>query len=123
MKTHLTWPVLVLALGRAALAEGPQLPDGAKKVAEHRYRVSTDLEATLKYFKAVYSPEKFPRKQLVNQPGIHAIHLANPSGKDGWEGLNIYEANGEVRIFVVATDEAAQPAAAKKAAGSQKPKR
>jgi Na+-transporting NADH:ubiquinone oxidoreductase subunit NqrC len=32
------------------------------------------------------------------------VHIANPSGKGQWEGLNIYEANDEVRIYVVPAD-------------------
>ena len=36
----------------------------------------------------------------MNQPGVKAFHIANPSGK-GWEGINVYETNDEVRVFVV----------------------
>ena len=44
---------------------------------------------------------QYPRKSIVNQPGVKAVHIANPSGKGAWEGLNVYEANDEVRIYVV----------------------
>ena len=36
----------------------------------------------------------------MNQPGVKAVHITNPGGK-GWEGLNVYEANDEVRVYVV----------------------
>ncbi len=83
---------------------GAQLPDGARKVAEHRYKSSTDFEGTLKYYKNVYPSTSHPRKSIVNQPGVKAVHIPNTSGKGGWEGLNIYEANDEVRIYVVPVD-------------------
>lgn len=80
---------------------GAQLPDGARKVAEHRYKSSTDFEGTLKYYKNVYPASSYPRKSVMNQPGVKAVHIPNTSGKGGWQGLNIYEANDEVRIYVV----------------------
>lgn len=96
---------VVVAVGVApvAVAEvvgGVQLPNGTQKVGENRYRSPQDFEGTLKYFRAVYPPEKYPRKSVVNQPGVKAVHISNPSGKN-FEGLNIYEANDEVRIFIV----------------------
>ena len=94
-------------LASIALAEtdlGAQIPENARKVAEHRYRAPGDYEATMKFYKNVYSPTNFPRRAIVNQPGIKAVHIANPSGKGGWEGLNIYVTNDEVRISVVPAD-------------------
>lgn len=91
-------------LAASALAEtelGAQLPDGARKVAEHRFKAPGDFAATLKYYRTVYPTSSFPRRNVVNQPGVKAIHISNTSGKGSWEGLNIYEANDEVRIYVV----------------------
>ncbi len=99
-----TLSVLVLMVGLGAKGEselGASIPDGARKVAEHRYKSSTDFEGTLKYYKNVYPASSYPRKSVVNQPGVKAVHIPNTSGKGGWEGLNIYEANDEVRIYVV----------------------
>jgi hypothetical protein len=90
------------AMGESEL--GASLPEGAHKVAEHRFKSSSDFEGTLKYYKTVYPSTSYPRKNVVNQPGVKAVHIANPSGKGGWEGLNIYEANDEVRIYVVPVD-------------------
>lgn len=102
MRRTLSALVLVASLGARGESElGAQLPDGARKVAEHRYKSSTDFEGTLKYYKNVYPATSYPRKSVVNQPGVKAIHIPNTSGKGGWEGLNIYEANDEVRIYVV----------------------
>ena len=93
--------VLCLAgVTRAETLDGVQLPDKASKVGERRYRVPQDWEATLKYFKTVYPTATYPRRSIVNQPGVKAVHITNPGGK-GWEGLNVYEANDEVRVYVV----------------------
>jgi hypothetical protein len=103
-KTRPLWLIGALLLASSAMAVdaegGAQLPDGAQKVAERRYRAKLDFEETLKYFKARYPPSSYPRKAIVNQPGIKAVHIVNPS-KKGFEGLNVYSANDEVRIFVV----------------------
>jgi hypothetical protein len=94
----------------AEVVSGAQLPDGAQKVGELRYRSPHDMEETLKYYRGVYPPGSYPRRTIVNQPGVKAVHISNPSGKN-FEGLNIYEAKDEVRIYIVPPEGA--PAAAK----------
>ena len=96
--------MLVPGVARAEILDGVQFPDRTVKVGERRYHVPQDWENTLKYFKTVYSTAQFPRRTIVNQPGVKAIHLANPDGRGGWVGLNIYEANDEVRVYVVPPD-------------------
>ena len=84
----------------AETVSGAQLPDGAQRVGENRYRAPSGYEETLKYYRTVYPVQAYPRKPIVNQPGVKALHIVNPSGKN-FEGLNIYEANDEVRIYIV----------------------
>ena len=93
----------VSSVARAEVVGGVQLPDGAQKVGENRYRAPQGWEDTLKYYKSAYPVQTYPRRGIVNQPGVKAIHIVNPSGKS-FEGLNLYEANEEVRIFVVLKD-------------------
>jgi hypothetical protein len=100
--------VLVSLPAFAEQVLGAQLPDEARKVAELRYRTSKDWDDTLKYFRTVYPKEKFPRRDIVNQPGIRAIHIQNPAAK-GWEGLNIYQKDDEVRIYVVPSESTGKP--------------
>ena len=96
------WLVAALVMGTAAQAGEPGvLPDSARKVAENRYKAAGDLEAVMKFYKTALPATAYPRKHIVNQPGIKALHIANPTGKNGWEGLNISENNDEVRIYVV----------------------
>ncbi len=106
--------LLVVALASAGVhAEnmgGVNLPDEAVKVGENRYRVKGDFKGTLKHYQAAYPPGAYPRRHIVNQPGVKAVHIVNPSGK-GFEGINIYEANDEVRIYVVRSTPEPKPGA------------
>ncbi len=95
------WFALAILVATAAAAEPGVFPDSARKVAENRYKATGDLESVMKFYKTALPSSAYPRKQIVNQPGIKALHIANPSGRGGWEGLNIYENNDEVRIYVV----------------------
>ncbi len=79
---------------------GAVLPQYAHKVAELRYRVAEDWEGIRKFYSKEYPSKDYPRKDIVNQPGVRALHITNPSGR-GWEGINVYEANEEVRVYVV----------------------
>lgn len=109
--------LLAPATARSEMVHGAQIPDGAQKVGENRYRPKEDWEALLKYYRSVYPPSSHPRKQIANQPGIKALHISNPSGKN-FGGLNIYVANDEIRIYIVPVGETAKP---KKKAGDTRP--
>jgi hypothetical protein len=94
------------AAAGAEMVGGVQLPDGATKVGENRYRVPRDFEDTLQYYRTVYPPATYPRKTIVNQPGVKAVHIAFPPGKNV-DGLNIYEDKEslrEVRVYIVPTE-------------------
>ena len=99
---------LWVSVAAAEVVNGAQLPDGSRKVGENRYRASGDFEKTLDYYKAVYPVSAFPRRAIVNQLGVKAVHIVNPSGKN-FEGLNIYQANDEVRIYIVPPQAAPTP--------------
>jgi hypothetical protein len=100
---------LWVSVAAAEVVNGAQIPDGSQKVGELRYRAPHDFEKTLEYYKTVYPAGTFPRRSVVNQPGVKAVHIVNPSGRN-FEGLNIYEANDEVRIYVVPLQAAPVPA-------------
>lgn len=105
MRLALPLALLTSLAAQAAETElGAALPEGSRKVAEHRFRSSRDWTGTWRFYNETYPAKEFPRKAIVNQPGVKAVHLANPSGKAKWEGLNIYESNDEVRIYVVPAD-------------------
>lgn len=109
--------LLLPAAARSELVHGAQIPDGAQKVGENRYRPKEDWDGLMKYYKSVYPTSTHPRKQIANQPGIKAIHIANPSGKN-FQGLNLYAAKDEIRIYIVPSGETTKP---KKKASEARP--
>jgi len=121
--TRARWVVapllLASALARGETVHGAQLPDGSQKVGENRYRAKEDFEAVLKYYRTVYPAASHPRKQIVNRPEVKAVHITNPSMKN-FEGLNIYVANDEVRIYVIPVAET-KPAKPVKKKGNERP--
>lgn len=107
---------LWMSAAAAEVVSGAQIPDGSQKVGENRYRAPGDFDKTMDYYKSVYPASAFPRRSIVNQPGVKAVHIVNPSGKN-FDGVNIYEANDEVRIYVVPLQAVAAPV--KSAPGSK----
>ena len=102
-KPALVASLLLLAPGLASALDvaGAILPDDARKVGENRYQLGRDWEAALKFYRTTYSA-RFTRRPIADQPGVKAVHIANPDAKPGqWEGLNVYELKGAVRVFVL----------------------
>jgi hypothetical protein len=99
---------LAPAAARSDVVHGAQIPDGAQKVGENRYRPKEDWDALIKYYRTAYPPGQYPRKQIANQPGVKAIHIANPSGKH-FQGLNLYAANDDIRIYIVPLGDSIKP--------------
>lgn len=109
LKLSLALSLLLLPPGAsAAVVDGVQLPDGARKVGEGRYRSALSYEKTLEYFRTVYPARNHRRIPIINQPGVRAMHIAFPSGNK-YAGLNVYEDKAglrEVRIFFVPREQA-----------------
>lgn len=101
------WAGLIAALltgtALASNAKGVQLPDGASQVGEDRYRAPSDYDGTLKYYRLVYPPSRYRWKAIIDQPGVKALHIE--LGSRAVEGINIYDANGEVRIYLVPAEQ------------------
>ncbi len=90
------------AVARAERVAGAQLPDRSTRIEANRYRIERNYADALKFFRTVYPPAKYPRRQIVNQPGIKAVHIENPAPRPGgWDGLNVYALRGETRVFVL----------------------
>jgi len=99
---------------------GAKLPEHALQVAKHRFRVNTPMEAVLKFYATTYPPSSYARVPLINQPHVRAFHIKNPK-KGPWAGINLYETQGEVRIFVVPADPSPPVASAQKNAAKPPP--
>ncbi len=101
-KAALAAVFLALPALAAEKVAGAVLPDDARQVGENRYRVDRSYEEALRFYRSVYPPGKFPRKPIASLPGVKAMHIANPDARaGGWEGMNVYELNGETRVFVL----------------------
>lgn len=102
--------VVVLSVSTAAWAaaefkvNGVVLPGGSVRVAENRYRLPDGFDTTAKWYARVYKPAQYPRRNIVNQPGIKAIHIVNTNTDESWSGINLYETQGQVRIFILARE-------------------
>lgn len=114
IKTHWTWMVLVAIVLLAATpsawaandpkASGVALPAGSVRVEDNRYRLPDGLETTAKWYSRTYPPSQYPRKLIVNQPGVKAYHVANSNPKEAWTGFNLYEYQGQVRLYILTRD-------------------
>ena len=82
-------------------AHGFTLPGGSVKIDDDRYRLSLAWDDVKRFYRSVYPAQRFPRHTLPNQAGVRAEHIENP-GAGEWDGVNVYENKGEVRIFIVA---------------------
>ncbi len=100
--------LLLSATAQAEVVLGAQILDGARKVGELRYRSPKRYEETLQHYRVVYPLGQYLRKPIVSQPGVRAVHIAMPAGRQ-FDGLNIYEANDEVRIYVVPANDVERP--------------
>jgi hypothetical protein len=111
---------LAPALARAGgefKVRGVILPGGSVKVGEDRFRMPGNWEATFRFLKTAYPADRYPRKFIVNQPSVKAVHVVNRNAKEEWEGMNVYEiqteTGREVRLFILARREPApEPATA-----------
>jgi hypothetical protein len=105
----ITFLLAAPAVAQAERVAGAQLPDDSRRIEANRYRIEKNYADTLKYFRTVYPPGKYPRRPIVNQPGIKAVHIENPAPRPGgWDGLNVYELRGETRVFVLVAPEKEQ---------------
>ncbi|GAC1346188.1 MAG: hypothetical protein NVSMB23_23400 [Myxococcales bacterium] len=83
-------------------SHGFMLPGGSVKIDEDRFRLPQSWEESIKFYKTVFPPQKYPRRSLHSQSGVRAVHIDNPHpAEDEWQGVNLYENKGEVRVFVL----------------------
>lgn len=81
-------------------AHGAQLPPGVEKVEKGRFRTGMSWDGVLRWYGKTYPRSRYEWIEVINRPGIRAIHIRN-AGSGGWDGINLYEHNRRVRIFVL----------------------
>ena len=79
------------------------LPGSVTPLADPgRYRSGRGYEETLDFYRRVFNQTGGVRwRNIINQPGVKAKHVESLRKKSKWEGINIYEAQGEVKIYVI----------------------
>jgi hypothetical protein len=103
----------LLALGsgtaHAALnVHGAMVDDESKKVGSDRYKSKEDWEKTLRFYRSNYwGKPGFVWLNVDTTPKVvKAVHIENTHKKRTWEGINIYETNGEIFIYVIKAEKA-----------------
>lgn len=82
--------------------DAPLVPGAAALKEPGRYRSPRDFDSTLDFYERLFHQAGGVRwRNIVNLPGIKAKHIESLRKKTRWEGINVYEHKGEVRIFVV----------------------
>ena len=104
-----TWIILAigLAMGSTDAATNAPLVPGSTPLEESgRYQSSRSYEETLDFYKRLFRQTGGVRwRNIVNQPTIKAKHIESLRKSTKWQGLNIYEKQGDVRIFVISRDQ------------------
>ena len=95
----------VMLIGAEAEGErvygAPILP-GARKIEEARFAAGRSYDDTLEFYEKLYKGTGLVRfRAIINNPAIKAIHLQNLKAGSTWAGINIYELNGQTKLFVV----------------------
>ncbi len=76
---------------------------GARMISEGRYRCPNNYNETLMAYRRMLrnSGGGFKWRTIIHQSNLKAKYLENTRKNGNWAGINIYEHNGETRIFVV----------------------
>jgi hypothetical protein len=101
-------------LGATDPVEAPIPPYATPLSEPGRYECHKTFDETLDFYEKVFHSTGGVRwRNVVNLPGIKAKHIENLRKKAHWEGINVYEYKGKVRVFVIQRPpepEAAKPA-------------
>jgi hypothetical protein len=81
---------------------GAIVDDEAKRVGEDRFRSKEDWEKTVRFYRSAYGGKPgFVWLTLETPPKVKAIHIENTHAGRTWEGINIYETNNEIYVYVI----------------------
>lgn len=104
----LLWAYVGLLLGASSPPTHDQpvtAPIGNQFVAlkeKGRYRVRATYDETLEFYRRAFKAIGGVRwRSITNKPGLKAQHIESLRKKTNWEGINIYESNGEVKVYVL----------------------
>jgi hypothetical protein len=98
--------------------EAPVASDSRPLEEPGRYRSARSYDETLEYYRRIFRRTGGVRwYNIVNKPGIKAKHIQSLRKKTNWEGINVYEHRGQVRIFVIPREKPDSPSGTKRGRG------
>ena len=90
------------ASGKDPLMEAPIIHGAITLKDEGRYRLRHSYEDAVAYYQRKFKRTRGIRwHTIVHHPGIKAKHIECRRKNTLWEGINIYDIRGEVRLFVI----------------------
>ena len=91
--------------------DAPVVPGATALGEPGRYESPRTWDDTLAFYKYYFKREGGVRwRNVVNLPGIKAKHIQSLRNRTKWMGINIYDKQGHIRIFVIPRDKKRKPA-------------
>ena len=85
--------------------EAPLIAGAVALEERGRYRAHHSYDETLEYYRRLFNQTGGVRwRNIINLPSVKARHVESLRRKTHWEGINIYEKQGDARIYVIARD-------------------
>ena len=98
----LTFLLTSTTLTEDPLTSAPLVPGAVPLEEQGRYESSRNFDDTVQYYYRKFRGTGLARwKNIVNLPTVRAKHLQSKQDKSKWLGINIYESEGKVRIYVI----------------------
>lgn len=107
MNLVLTWLVMTVmaASSDADRVYGAPLLPGTVKVEEGRFKTSRSYDDTVDFYEKLFKGSQTVRmRKIINSPQVKATHVLNGAPGSGWQGINIYEKDGETRLYFIKAD-------------------
>ena len=90
--------------------EAPLVPGAIPMDEAGRYTSPRNYDDTVNYYQRYFRSTGGVRwHHIVNLPSVKAKHLKSLKKSTLWEGINIYEAKGQVRFYVIPRSAAPPP--------------
>ena len=97
--------LIMLSLSTAEVDPGtdaPLVPSAVALDETGRYESPRSYDETIDYYRRYFRSRGGAKwRNIVNLPTIRAKHIYSTSRKAAWQGINIYEHRGRVRIYVI----------------------
>ena len=96
--------ILMLALAGDVdqATDAPLVPKSVAMAEPGRFQSSRSYERTVDYYRRLFRGRGGVRwRPIVSLPKLRAVHIASTDENTLWDGINVYENKGDVRIYVL----------------------